>query len=81
VIGSNADPFEEIVGNSAIRIPAEQEEKFCEAVLSLRDTKLRADLRERGLANAQRFTPQRMIDEYVELYATVLASKEGISTR
>jgi glycosyltransferase involved in cell wall biosynthesis len=81
VICSNADPFEEILGNSAIRIPVEQEEKLCDAILSLQENALRADLRERGLFNAQRFAPRRMIDQYIDVYATVLAQRKGSSKR
>jgi glycosyltransferase involved in cell wall biosynthesis len=58
VICSDAGPFEEVVGNSAWRIPVEDEPDYAAAVLKLQESAIRHELVTKGMENAKRFEPQ-----------------------
>jgi len=68
VVCSASGPLPEVAGSGALIRDVEDEDGFVEALLQLTDSKEREILIQRGLANVQRFTTERMIDEYMEVY-------------
>ena len=68
VVCSDAGPFKEIVGDSAWRIPVEKEGAFAEAVVKVLHPTARQEWVDKGLENAKRFDPRRMVDRYLEVY-------------
>jgi glycosyltransferase involved in cell wall biosynthesis len=70
VVGSTISPLEEVLRDSAVLKPLEDEAGMAEAVVRIAsDPEFREELRRRGLENTRaRFEMSRMIDEYVSLY-------------
>jgi glycosyltransferase involved in cell wall biosynthesis len=70
VVGSTISPLEEVLRDSAVLKPLEDEVGMAEAVVRIAsDPEFREELRRRGLENTRtRFEMSRMIDEYVSLY-------------
>ncbi len=69
VICSDMDPLPEVAGNAAIRCNADDHIGFGKAVMTLAyQPQLRAQLKRRGLANAQRYGKAPMIERMVSLY-------------
>lgn len=73
VISSQSTSIPEVVGDSALLRSPEDEEGFAADVLRLTDSATRQQLIARGLENARRFTPERMVNDYIELYQQVCA--------
>ena len=69
VICSDSGPLPEVAGDGAIVCDVQDEAAFAEAVLRLVDPAVRRCAVEKGLANVRRFTTERMVSEYVEVYA------------
>jgi glycosyltransferase involved in cell wall biosynthesis len=68
VVCSDCGPFREVAGDGALIRPLGDEAGMAEDLLRLDDAPLRAQLVARGLANLRRFSAERMIDQYLELY-------------
>ena len=71
VISSKSTSIPEVVGDSALLRMPEDEEGFAADVLRLTDRATRQQLVARGLENVKRFTPERMVNDYLELYQKV----------
>ncbi len=74
VICSDRTSLPEVAGTGALIRPVEDEEGFAADVLSLLDPARRATLIERGLENAARFTTERMVGGYVQVYRQLCAA-------
>jgi glycosyltransferase involved in cell wall biosynthesis len=74
VISSKSTSIPEVVADSALLRAPDDEEGFAADVLRLTDTATRRQIIARGLENAKRFTPERMVNDYLELYQKVCAS-------
>jgi glycosyltransferase involved in cell wall biosynthesis len=57
-----------VLGESALLRAPEDEDGFARAVLTLTDERLRDRLIARGLENVKRFRPERMVNDYIEIY-------------
>lgn len=70
VVGSDIAPIAEVIGQSGILKPLDDEEGMAAAIRRLAsDPEYREDLRQRGFENIHlRFQTARMMDEYVALY-------------
>ena len=76
VICSRCAPFPEIVAESAICRDADDEPGFAEAIVRLaRDEAERDSWIQRGLRNAERFRPARMIARYLDAYRELLGPR------
>jgi glycosyltransferase involved in cell wall biosynthesis len=73
VISSQSTSIPEVVGNSALLRAPDDEEGFATAVLELTEERRRADLVARGFQNVKRFTPERMVNDYIALYQELCA--------
>jgi glycosyltransferase involved in cell wall biosynthesis len=73
VLCSEAGPFKEVVGESGRRLPVEDEAGFVSAIQAMIAPNERTLWVEKGLANAARFTPARMIEGYLSVYDGLLA--------
>src|SRR5581483_11037622 len=72
VLASNRDPIPAIAGDSAVYFDPENEDDAARIIAAaLRDT---ADLRERGLRNASRYSTSAMISAYQAQYADIAHS-------
>jgi glycosyltransferase involved in cell wall biosynthesis len=68
VVCSDATPLPEVVGDGGLVCPLEDEEAFAAAVLRLTDSAEREAWIRKGLANAAKFTTERMIGDYLNIY-------------
>lgn len=70
VVASNIPPFAEMLEQSAVLKPVEDESGMADAIRRLaHDESFREELRQRGFMNVRtRFDPSRMMDEYLSLY-------------
>lgn len=73
VVSSNSTSLPEVVGNSALLRAPEDEEGFATDVLRLTESPTRNQLIVRGFENVKRFTPERMVNDYTQLYQEVCA--------
>jgi glycosyltransferase involved in cell wall biosynthesis len=73
VIGSDIPPLVEVLGQSAVLKPVEDEAGMAESICRMvTDREYCNQLRERGLKNVEaRFQTARMVSEYVSLYRTL----------
>ena len=72
VVCSTGSALDETVGDAAIRVPAEDQRGWIEALTALdSDSALRARLIEAGLRNARRFTWARSAAAHLELFGGV----------
>ncbi|MDQ6808382.1 MAG: glycosyltransferase [Verrucomicrobiota bacterium] len=71
VLTSAASPMAEVAGNGGMLRDSADENGFAEDLLSLIDPARRAEWSAKALQNAQRFTTDRMIAEYIELYRSL----------
>jgi len=71
VISSKSTSIPEVVGDSALLRAPDDEEGFAADVLRLTDRMTRQQLIARGFENVKRFTPERMVSDYLELYQKV----------
>ncbi len=75
VICSDAASLPEVAGLGAVIRKADDESGFASDLLSLRDPDTRAALIQRGLQNVARFTTDRMIDDYLEVYRELAGAR------
>ena len=68
VICGNAAPLPEVAGDAGLFHDVDDEEGFARDLLLLGNPTERARWREKSLANAQRFSRQKMIAQYLEIY-------------
>jgi glycosyltransferase involved in cell wall biosynthesis len=71
VICSNSAPLPEIAGSAGLCHDVDNEEAFVRDLLMLRHPAQRALWSEESIRNAQRFSRQKMIAEYIEIYRGV----------
>ncbi len=71
VLCSNTEPMAEVAGEGALLRDPADEEGFAHDLLRLSEPAERARWSARALANAQRFTTDRMIADYLELYRSL----------
>jgi len=73
VVASAASSLPEVVGEAGLLVDPQDVEALADALRRvLTDQDLRAELRQRGLGQARRFTWEKMACETVELYRSVL---------
>lgn len=72
VICSDTTSLPEVAGAGAVVLPLDDDAGFAKAVLALDDGPTRAALIERGFENVRRFTTERMVRDYVELYREMI---------
>jgi len=71
VICSNSGPLPEAAGEAGLFHEVSDEEGFAADVLRLADRAARAEWSERSLRNAERFSTDKMIGQYVEIYRSL----------
>jgi len=73
VVCSQCSPFNEVLQGTGITRNAEDEGGFAGDLLRLaRNPEERAFHSAQGLANARRFAPERMVNDYIDLYRSLL---------
>jgi len=70
VICSNIEPFIEIAGNSALMANPANSKEFIEQLERLLNNTLRENLIEKGFQNCKKFTTEKMLSNYINLYKT-----------
>jgi glycosyltransferase involved in cell wall biosynthesis len=75
VVASKSTSLPEVIGDAGLLRSPEDEEGFAQDVLALMREELRRELIARGFANVKRFTPERMVNDYVALYEEVCARR------
>ena len=83
VVASNIAPFAEILGDTAILAPVEDEMGMADAIQRLAsDQEFREQLRQRGFENVRaRFLTSRMIADYVSLYRELIGEQGSRAAR
>lgn len=71
VICSDSGPMPEVAGEAGLIHPVEDEEAFAADVLKLTNPVERERWSAKSLRNAERFSTERMIGEYVQLYRSL----------
>jgi glycosyltransferase involved in cell wall biosynthesis len=71
VICTDREPMTEVAGGAALVHPIEDEAGFATDLLRLANPEERARWSDRALDNAQRFSTERMISQYIELYRSL----------
>jgi glycosyltransferase involved in cell wall biosynthesis len=71
VICTDRKPMTEVAGDAALAHPVEDEAGFAADLLRLTNPDERARWSERALDNASRFSTERMISQYIELYRSL----------
>lgn len=69
VIASSTAPMPEVSGGAALHADPTSPQAFAEALLAVQDEQQRADLVQKALKNSHRFTPERMINAYLDLHS------------
>ena len=71
-------PMTEVGGDAAFYIDPHEPECAAETVLGLlgQSSEARRSAEEKGLANAARFTPSRMIEQYIEVYRQLIETEK-----
>jgi glycosyltransferase involved in cell wall biosynthesis len=72
VISSNSGPMPEVVGEGGLLRDVEDEAGFAEDLLRLTEPAERERWSQKGLANVQRFTIERMVQDYLRIYAEAI---------
>ena len=79
VITSNTTSIPEIVGDAALQIDPNSQEELEAAVYKLLvDHSLRDNLIQRGLARAKQFSWQRMAEETLDIYKSIIADDNNL---
>ncbi|MFZ0751992.1 MAG: glycosyltransferase family 1 protein, partial [Pyrinomonadaceae bacterium] len=74
VISSDATALPEVVGGAGLMVKPTDEDALCEAMLNLlNDSRLRQELRRKGLERASEFSWQRCAAETVNVYRTAVS--------
>ena len=74
VLCADREPMTEVAGEALLAHPVEDEAGFAADVLRLTDPEERARWSAKALENAERFSTERMISEYVALYRSLGAA-------
>jgi glycosyltransferase involved in cell wall biosynthesis len=75
VVCSDSGPLPEVAGEGGLIRAVDDEAGLAEEVLRLTDPAERAHWGEKGLANARRFTTERMVEQYLELYRAAATAR------
>ena len=67
IIASNVEPMPEVSGGAAIHVDPDDTEGFAAALLKIASAETRSSLVQLGLENSIRFTPEKMINSYLNL--------------
>ena len=79
VITSNTTSIPEIVGDAALQIDPNSQEELETAVYKLLiDSSLRNNLIQSGLARAKQFSWQRMAEETLDIYKSIIADDNNL---
>lgn len=73
VVASKATSLPEVLGDSGLLRAPQDEAGFAQDVIQLADPQTRAHFVARGFENVKRFAPERMVNDYVQLYQEVCA--------
>ena len=73
VICSNRGPLPDVGGDAALTHDVDDEAAFAADIVQLSNPDIRARWSERSLRNAQRFSRERMVAEYTEIYRSLTA--------
>lgn len=73
VLGSTAGPLPEVAGDAGLLHQLDDETGFARDLLRLLDPQERAKWSAKSLVNAQRFTAEKMIERYLEIYRAIPA--------
>ena len=68
VICGDRAPLPEVAGDAGLIHPVENEESFAAEIIRLTDPEERASWSAKSLRNAQRFSTEKMIAEYISAY-------------
>jgi glycosyltransferase involved in cell wall biosynthesis len=71
VICTDREPMTEVAGDAALLHPIEDEAGFAADLLRLTNPEERARWSAKALENAQRFSTERMISQYIQLYRSL----------
>lgn len=71
VICSNIEPLPEIGENGVITANPFNEDDFAKSFLLLNDTLFRDNLIQKGIENSQKYTTQKMVNNYINFYKTI----------
>ena len=71
VICTDREPMTEVAGGAALTHPIEDEAGFAADLLRLTNPEERARWSAKALENAKRFSTERMISQYIELYRSL----------
>jgi glycosyltransferase involved in cell wall biosynthesis len=71
VICSKSGPLPEAAGEAGLFHEVSDEEGFAADVLRLADPAARAEWSEKSLRNAERFSTEKMIGQYIETYRSL----------
>jgi glycosyltransferase involved in cell wall biosynthesis len=71
VICTDREPMTEVAGGAALVNPVEDEAGFAADLLRLANPEERARWSAKALENANRFSSERMISQYIELYRSL----------
>ncbi|PSB45435.1 glycosyltransferase family 1 protein [Cyanosarcina cf. burmensis CCALA 770] len=73
VICSSNEPLPEVAGDGALTAPAEEEEELAQLLAqAIQSSSKRSGLIKKGLANVERFNPEKIIDAYIQLYTNLV---------
>ncbi|MCL4518284.1 MAG: glycosyltransferase family 4 protein [Thaumarchaeota archaeon] len=73
IVTTNVGGIPEVIGDAGILVPPNDPDTLAQAIICvLTDRKLALTLRDRGLKRVKRFDWDNLIDEYVELYETLV---------
>jgi glycosyltransferase involved in cell wall biosynthesis len=83
VVAGDIPPLAEVLGQSAVLKPVEDEAGMADAIRRLAsDREFREQLRQKGFVNVRtRFQTKRMIDEYMSLYRELAGKDEKLAPR
>lgn len=71
VICSNIEPLPEIGGNGVLTANPFNVVDFAKSFLSLNNPLFKANLIEKGIENAKKYTTQKMVNNYLDFYKTI----------
>jgi len=71
VVCSNAGPLPEAAGDAGLFHDPDDEAGFAADLLRLRDPAQRAIWSEKSLRNAERFSTERMVSQYIDIYRSL----------
>src|SRR5262249_35999417 len=79
-ITSNVSSLPEVAGDAALMIAPDDVRALSDTIeRTLHDANLRAQIRERGLQQARKFTWQEVARQTIRVYAEVLNHREGVN--